>query len=137
MPSIKKEQILKINNACSNDWELDTFYYLSYGEKTLIKRIELNEESYLHFKLEYNSSNQIKIRIDKYNIDKATGFGVSQGQGKHKILVEIQAKRKNINSLIELTHELDNNKLMEINQSVSISNGYGMIEESEIFKDNT
>ena len=133
MPSIKKEQILKINNACSNDWELDTFYYLSYGEKTLIKRIELNEESYLHFKLEYNSSNQIEIRIDKYNIDKATGFGVSQGQGKHKILVETQSKRKNINSLIELKHELDNNKLMEINQNASISSGYGMIKESDNF----
>ena len=133
MPSIKKEQILKINNACSNDWELDTFYYLSYGEKTLIKRIELNEESYLHFKLEYNSSNQIEIRIDKYNIDKATGFGVSQGQGKHKILVETQSKRKNINSLIELTHELDHNKLMEINQNASISSGYGMIKESDNF----
>ncbi len=133
MPSIKKEQILKINNACSNDWELDTFYYLSYGEKTLIKRIELNEESYLHFKLEYNSSNQIEIRIDKYNIDKATGFGVSHGQGKHKILVETQAKRKNINSLIEITHELDNNKLMEINQNASISSGYGMIKESDNF----
>lgn len=133
VPSIKKEQILKINNACSNDWKLDTFYYLSHGEKTLIKRININEDSYLHFRLEYNSSNQIKIRIDKYNIDKATGLGVSHGQGKHKILVENQAKRKNINSLIELTHELDNNKLMEIKQSASISSGYGMIEENEDF----
>lgn len=133
VPSIKREQLLKINNACSNDWELDTFYYLSYGEKTLIKRIDIDEASYLHFKLEYNSNNQIEIRIDKYNIDKATGFGVSQGQGKHKILVKTQSKRKNINNLIELTHELDNNKLIEINKNASMASGYRIIKESDNF----
>lgn len=133
VPSIKREQLLKINNACSNDWELNTFYYLSYGEKTLIKRVDLDEESYLQFELYYNSRNQISIRISKYNIDKATGYGVSHGLGKHKILVEDQAKRKNINSLIELTHELDNNKLMEINQSASISSGYGIVGVSKNF----
>lgn len=133
MPSIKREQIQKINNECSNDWELDTFYYLSHGEKTLIKRIDLDEEYYLHFRLDYNSYNQINLRIDKYKIDKATGYGVSHGQGKYKILDETKAKRKNINKLIELTHELDNNKLMEIKQSASISSGYGIVEVSEDF----
>lgn len=133
VPSIKREQIQKIKNACGNDWELDTLYYMSYGQKTLIKRIDLDEESYLQFELYYNSRNQISIRISKYNIDKATGYGVSHGQGKYKILVETQAKRKSINSLIELTHELDNNKLMEIKQSASISSGYGIVEVSEDF----
>ncbi len=133
MASIAKVQTLKINNACSNDWKLDTFYYLSHSEKTLIKRIDLDEGSYLQFRLEYNSRNQINIRISKYNIDKGTGLGVSHGQGKSKILVETQAKRKNINNLIELTHELDNNKLMEIKQNAPISSGYGIMEESEDF----
>ena len=133
MASISKAQIQKINNACSNDWELDTLYYLSHIEKTLIKRIDLDEEYYLQFRLEYNSYNQIIIRINKYKIDKNTGFGVSYGQGKNKTLVENQAKRKNISNLIELTHELDNNKLMEITQSASISSGYGIMVESEEF----
>ena len=133
MPSIKREQIQKINNACNNDWELDTFYYLTHGESTLIKRIDLDEEYYLHFRLDYNSHNQINLRIHKYKIDKATGYGVSHGQGKYKILDETKAKRKNINKLIELTHELDNNKLMEIKQSASISSGYGIVEVSEDF----
>lgn len=133
MASIAKSQILKINNSCSNDWKLDTFYYLNHSEKTLIKRIDLNEESYLQFRLEYNSHNQIIVHISKYYIDKSTGFGVSHGQGKHKILVETSAKRKNINQLIELTHELDNSKLMEIKQNSSISSGYGITEVSEDF----
>ena len=54
VPSIKREQIQKINNACGNDWELDTLYYMSYGQKTLIKRIDLDEESYLQLELYYN-----------------------------------------------------------------------------------
>jgi len=131
--SITKAQILKINNACSNDWKLDTFYYLSHSEKTLIKRINLDEESYLQFRLDYNSCNQINLRISKYHKEKGTDFAVSHGLGKSKILVETQAKRKNINNLIELTHELDNNKLMEINQNTPVSKGYGIIVESENF----
>ncbi len=133
MASIAKAQILKINNACSNDWELDTFYYLSHNEKTLIKRIDLDEGSYLQFRLQYNSRNQINIHISKYEREAGTGLAVSHGLGKSKILVETQAKRKNINSLIELTHELDNNKLMEIKQNAPISSGYGIIVESEDF----
>ena len=53
--------------------------------------------------------------------------------GKRKILDETQYKRKNINNLIELTKELNDTKLLEINKTTPLASGYGLIAESEDF----
>jgi len=44
MATITKEQVQKINNSCSNDWKLDLEFYLLYGEKQLVKHIDLDNE---------------------------------------------------------------------------------------------
>jgi len=66
MATIAKEQVLKINNSCSNDWKLDLEYYLYHGEKQLVKHIDLDSEHYLEFSLHYNSRNQIVLSIKKF-----------------------------------------------------------------------
>ena len=63
MPKITKQQIEKINNKCMNDWRLDVQYYLYHSEKELIKKIDLDEENYLEFKLRYNYKKHISVNF--------------------------------------------------------------------------
>lgn len=55
------------------------------------------------------------------------------GLGKRKILDTTPLKRKSINKLIAYTDELDNNKLMEINEQTPVSSGNGIFIPSQPF----
>lgn len=114
MPSIKKEQILKINNACSNDWQLNMFYYATHQVKTLIKRIRIDSQNFLEFELCYNSQNQVSLKIRKYYHEVNETLAVTSGAYKTIILDETSAKRKNVNNLIPFTRNLNNDKLLEL-----------------------
>lgn len=130
---LKKEQILKLNNSCRNDWQLDVQYCLMHGEKTFIKRIDLDEQNFLEFRLEYNSKNKVQVRISKYFHKPEEAFATTSGMGKSKILNDIPVARKNTNKLIEYTKELTNEKLLEINRNTEVSKSNGMILQSEDF----
>ena len=133
MAKILTKQIQQINNACSNSWRLDTHYFLCHGEKTLIKCIELDEEHYLQFRISYNYHNQITLHISKFYHKVGEDFATSSGLGKVKVLNETQAKRRIISNLIDLTSQLDNNSLMEINKNTPVSKGNGIFVPSEEF----
>lgn len=133
MAKISKEQVQKINNACSNGWQLDIEYHLFHNEKRLYKHIKLDNENYLEFALTYNYKNQISLHISKYHHEQDTNFASSQGMGKSKILNETPVKRKTADNLISYTNQLDDNKLMEINKDTPVSSGYGLIIESNEF----
>ena len=133
MAKINKEQIMKVNSQCHNSWRLDTQYYLFHGEKILFKNIEIDEENYLRFSLDYNSQKQVILRISKFYHEKGKDYSSTSGLGKCKILEDIPLKRKSINNLIEFTNELDNNKLLEINKDTSVASGYGMFLPSKDF----
>lgn len=133
MAKILTKQIQQINGACSNGWRLDTQYFLYHGEKRLIQHIELDTENYLQFALSYNGENQITLYISKYNHKPNDTFAVSEGLGKRKILDTTPLKRKSINKLIAYTDELDNNKLMEINEQTPVSSGMGIFVPSDPF----
>lgn len=113
MSIITKEQILKINNACSNGWQLNMFYYQTHQVKTLINKIEIDEKNFLGFELYYNSQNQISLKISKfyYVVDDLAS---TSGAYKTIILDETPTKRKSINNLIPFTKDLDKDKLMEL-----------------------
>lgn len=66
MANITQQQLQKINNMCSNEWMLDLQYLIYHKEKTLIKRIRLDEEHYLEYRLGYNSQNLIYLHISKF-----------------------------------------------------------------------
>ena len=133
MAKITTKQIQQINNACSNDWRLDTQYYVFHNEKTLIKCIELDDEHYLQFRLSYNYKNQAVLHISKFYHKQDEEFASSNGLGKNKVLNETPVKRKTVSNLIDLTSWLDNNKLMKINSSTPVAKGYGLIVESDDF----
>ncbi len=133
MASITKEQIININQQCMNDWKLDVDYFLFHNEKTLIKHIQLDNEHYLEFALRYNYRNQISLHISKFYHKQGEEFASTSGMGKSKILNETSVKRKNVNTLIEFTKTLTNDKLMEINKNTKVSSGYGLIVQNEEF----
>lgn len=121
MPKITKQQIEKINNKCMNDWRLDVQYYLYHSEKELIKKIDLDEENYLEFKLRYNYKKQISLHISKFHHKEGDYFASSQGLGKSKILDETQVTRKNVNNLIEFTDRLTDDECMRINAETQVT----------------
>ncbi len=120
MQMMTKQQVQEINNKCKNNWEFDTTYYIYHQEKTLIKRIIIDDESYLQFKLNYNSKNQIQLRISKYYTQKHIGTATSEGLGKSKVLEETSYKRKDINNLIIKTQNLTNDELLKINTETKV-----------------
>ena len=133
MGRIATKQIQQINNACSNSWQLDTQYYLFHSEKILFKNIELDEEHYLRFSLDYNSKKQVILRISKFYNERGKEYASSSGLGKCKVLQDIPVKRKSISHLIKFTNELDNSRLLEINQNTPVLSGFGMFLTSEDF----
>lgn len=120
MGTITREQIQRINSKCSNDWRLDTEYYIFHNQKTLIKHIKLDNEHYLEFALRYNYKNQITLHISKFFHKQGDYFASSNGLGKSKIIDNSQATRKNVNNLIELTNGFTDEELMKINAETEV-----------------
>ena len=133
MSKLTKEQILKINRMCSNNWRFDIQYFMYHSEKTLIKQIDLDEQNYLEFTLRYNSQNQIVLHISKFYKEKGKNYASTSGLGKNRIIEETKVKRKNVNDLIRLTKNLTDEELIEINKHTKVAPGYGLIMGSEDF----
>ena len=133
MAKLTKMQLKSINEQCKNDWELDVQYCIFHGEKTLIKQIEIDNNSYLEFAIRYNYRNQISLHISKFYHRENNEFASTSGMGKSTILCETQSKRKNVKDLIYYTEILTNEKLLEINKNTRVSSGNGLILESEEF----
>jgi hypothetical protein len=121
MARITREQIQKINEKCSNHWELDDEYYIFHNEKTLIKKIDLDNEHYLEFTLRYNYKNQISLHISKFFHKKDDYFATSNGLGKSKIIDNTEYTRKNVNNLIDFTKKLNDEELMTINAMTEVT----------------
>lgn len=107
MGKITKQEILKINNKCFNNWSLDVEFFIYYNQKTLIKQIQIDEENYLEFALRYNYNKKISLHISKFYHKKNENYASTSGLGKSKVLDEIHAKTRNVNKLIELTKILN------------------------------
>lgn len=128
MARITAKQITSVNSKCSNGWVMNVLYYSSFGEKTLIKRITLDEKNFLEFTLSYNSDNQISLRISKYSHKPNETFAVSTGLGKSVILDETQAKRKSVNNLIAFTEKLTDEKLLELEKDSKETDSKGVVQ---------
>lgn len=128
MARITAKQITSVNSKCSNGWVMNILYYSSFGEKTLIKRITLDEKNFLEFTLSYNSDNQISLRISKYSHEPNETFAVSTGLGKSVILDETQAKRKSVNNLIAFTEKLTDEKLLELEKDSKETDSKGVVQ---------
>lgn len=133
MVSITREKIDSINRKCWNGWELDLEYFMFHEESTLYKDIQISEDEFLRFRLEYNSQKQISLHISKYFQNDKGKVAVTTGLGKNKVLDETEHKRKSINKLVNLTKGLTNTNLLEINANTEVQKSFGMFQESEDF----
>ncbi len=133
MGKITKQEILKINNKCFNNWSLDVEYFIYYNEKTLIKQIQIDEENYLEFALRYNYNKKISLHISKFYHKKNENYASTSGLGKSKVLDETPAKTKNVNKLIELTKILNDEELLKINENTQVIKSSGLFIASEEF----
>ncbi len=133
MQMMTQQQVQDINNKCKNNWKFDVMYFKFHQEKELIKRINIDDESYLEFNLGYNSQNQIQLRISKFYTQKHIGTATSEGIGKSKVLEETSYKRKGINNLIIKTQSLTDEELLKINTETKVDSGYGIIMPSQVF----
>ena len=106
MGKITVDQVTKINNMCSNEWMLDVQYFHFHNEKTLIKRIRLDERNFLEYRLSYNSRNQICLHISKFTHEPQDEMASTSGMGK---------------------------RLLDINKNTPVATGYGLILQSEEF----
>lgn len=131
--SMTKKQVQELNNKCSSNWELDVFYFLNWNQKTLIKRIPIEDNNYLEFTLYYNNQNQITLNIGKFHQIEEKGIAISDGMGKTAILNETIFKRKNVNNLIEYTNQLTDNELLKINAEAKVKKSDGLFLQSEDF----
>lgn len=135
MPSITKEQIIKINSKCNNDFKLDVERYVVWGEKTLEKFIALDNEGkkLLRVKLEYypeyetikqpngvlyNQRTGQELPTLHLSVWNSTGTGMmtSHGLGMKMTVGEPQS-RKVISILQKLTANYPNERVMEIYES--------------------
>ena len=121
MAQITREQVQKINEKCSNEWGLDIQYFLYHNEKTLIKKIDLDEEHYLEFRLYYTYQNKIQLHISKYHYQEGDYFATSQGLGKSRLLDNTEFTRKSVNELIKFTKSLNDEELMTINAMTEVT----------------
>ncbi len=133
MKSITRKQIQEINNKCSNNWNFDTIYFICHSEKTLIKKLKIDDTGYLENRLNYNNENQISLHISKFEYSKDKETAITSGMGKTAILDETQYKRKTLNNLIAHTEKLTDKELLKINSKTKVSTGDGLILQSEKF----
>ena len=120
MGNITREQIKKWESECKNDFKFDIRYWMYHQEKTLTKRINLDDKTYLEVHLmfynKYENYRQvgyyINVNISKYYIEGE--MAVSHGLGiSYKLNNEIYQKRS-FKELQKATAFINNDLIMSI-----------------------
>lgn len=133
MESMSKKQIQEINNKCSNKWSFDISYFVYHSEKTLIKKLKVDDTGYLEFRIYYNNQNQITLHICNYKYDRDGQTATTEGLGKITTLDLKKHKRRIFNNLIAFTDKLTDDELLQINAETKTSSASGLILQSKDF----
>lgn len=116
--SMTKKQVEELNNRCKNSWRFDVLYFVYHTEKTFIKRIKLENDGYLEFRIYYNSENQVALHISKFSYIQDKACATTEGLGKITVIDNTKYTRKNINNLIIVTARLTDEELLKINSEI-------------------
>lgn len=126
MANITRERVIKINEACKNDFELDLQYYLMYGQYMLEKRIELDEENYVKAYItfrdykdpnspyKYTGKYQVYLNVSKWHHAKGDYFASSSGLGKSVLVSQEIFDKKAVKVLQEFTGNVTAELIMQI-----------------------
>ena len=116
MSKITKQQIIKINEECQNNFKLDLQCLMMNEEKTLIKNIDIDEVFNIECKIEHtkneNNLYNICLKLSKHKkiSDKMTQLVSSYYTF---ILDNKEYKRRNIKDLIKYTELLNDEELQK------------------------
>lgn len=126
MPSIKRSQVIAANEKMGNGFVMDVERYVVWGEKQCVKHIDLDEKHVLQveitFTTEYEkqeNSFQRKewhvpsIWLQYFTKSDTTSFMTSCGMG-YKMPLGNRMGKKMFSVLQKLTHEMTDEKIMEI-----------------------
>lgn len=133
MESMSKKQIQEINNKCNNKWSFDIPYFVYHSEKTLIKKLKVDDTGYLEFRIYYNNENQITLHICNYKYARDGQTATTEGLGKITTLDLKKHKRRIFNNLIAFTDKLTDDELLQINAETKTSSASGLILQSKDF----
>ena len=140
MSKITKQQIIKINEECQNNFKLDLQCLMMNEEKTLIKNIDIDEVFNIECKIEHtkneNNLYNICLKLSKHKkiSDKMTQLVSSYYTF---ILDNKEYKRRNIKDLIKNTELLNDEELQKyINKCDVLTNNdvisiFNLIQEQE------
>ena len=120
MPSITKEQVLKLQAQAPEGWKFDWKYYVIHGEKTLRRLIEQDANHVIEARIEYYGNyekrtsydgrttynvpanhSHICLHVSTWTVD-ANGTGHSFGLGHFENLDNGQHTRKNYKDLCKI-----------------------------------
>lgn len=113
--SMTKKQIEEINHKCSNNWKFNIVFWVYHSQKTLFKKLKIDDTGFFEFSLSYNSENQIILHIDKFNYIKDVETAICEEKGKNIILDKTPNRRRNIKKLIDITEQLTDEQLLKLN----------------------
>ena len=112
---ITKSEIEKLNEGCGNGFKFDVRRYLSWGEKQLIKYIDIEKNDVLSVKIEYikDKSGQIPtLSLTKWK-KETSGLLCSDCKTQYINLGEAQ-KRKNFKLLKEYSNKITDDYVFKI-----------------------
>ena len=113
--SMTKQQITEINHKCYNNWRFNIVFWVYHSQKTLFKKLKVDDTGFFEFSLNYNIENQIVLHISKFNYIKDIETAVCEEKGKIIILDNTSNKRRNIKKLIDITEQLTDEQLLKLN----------------------
>lgn len=118
MANLTREKVIKINEACKNDFELDLQYYMFHKEYMLEKNISIDDENYIKASIgyheyydrskgypRYTGKYQIYVNVSQWYHKKGDNFASSSGLGKYLYSEELY-DRKTIKSLEDYTRKI-------------------------------
>lgn len=115
MKPMTKREIEQINNKCSNNWKFDLLYFIYRNQKNLIKKVRMPDETgYFQFRLCYNNENQVTLNMREFRYFPAENVTV-ENTDRNIVLKENTYKKRNLHNLILSTLELNDNRLIALN----------------------
>lgn len=130
MASITRKQVESYNAACKNGFVFDLHFFLTHGEKSLVRVVKLADGSELHAQLWYTEEYEPRknawgqsfkvptgrhipqVNISRYYRNEGSPFLTSHGMGKF-IEVGQPSARRMFSALQKLTADLDDAWIMQ------------------------
>lgn len=123
MPSITREQAIKLNSQAPQGWKFDIQYYVIHGEKTLIHNVPLNNGKHLQARIYYREvyvnryqptgTNKIVCHTSVWSPTGTDGVFSSNGMGHFQELSATEYPRKNYKDLCKMADTLYENDLLK------------------------